>query len=54
MFLHREDYYNPETEDKNIAEVIVQKQRNGPLGTLRLGWEARFTRFFNLTDQVEP
>lgn len=54
MFLHREDYYNPETEDKNIAEVIVQKQRNGPLGTVRLGWEARFTRFFNLTDQVEP
>mgnify|MGYP000520818719 CR=1 FL=1 len=31
MFLHREDYYNPETEDKNIAEVIVAKQRNGPL-----------------------
>lgn len=53
MFLHREDYYNPETEDKNIAEVIVQKQRNGPLGTIRLGWEARFTRFFNISDQVE-
>ena len=54
MFLHREEYYDPNTEDKNIAEVIVQKQRNGPLGTVRLGWEARFTRFFNLTDQVEP
>ena len=51
MFLHREDYYNPETEDKNIAEVIIQKQRNGPLGTVRLGWEARFTKFFNIADQ---
>ena len=53
MFLHREDYYNPETEDKNIAEVIIQKQRNGPLGTVRLGWEARYTRFFNIADQQE-
>lgn len=54
MFLHREDYYNPETEDKNIAEVIIQKQRNGPLGTIRLGWEARFTKFFNISQQQEP
>lgn len=53
MFLHREDYYNPETEDKNIAEVIIQKQRNGPLGTVRLGWESALYEIFNIADQQE-
>ena len=48
MFLHREEYYNPETEDKNVAELIVAKQRNGPLGTIKLGWLGQFTRFVNL------
>lgn len=45
LFLHREDYYNPETPEKNIAEVIVQKQRNGPLGTVKLVWRGQFTEF---------
>ena len=45
MFLHREDYYNPDTEEKNIAEVIVSKQRNGPLGTKKLVWLGQFTLF---------
>ncbi|MCL1795831.1 MAG: replicative DNA helicase [Clostridia bacterium] len=48
LFLHREEYYNPTTPDKNIAEVIVQKQRNGPLGTVKLAWIGRFTKFRNL------
>ncbi len=48
MFLHREEYYNPNTEDKNIAEVIVAKQRNGPLGTKKLAWLGQYTRFASL------
>ncbi len=48
MFLHREEYYNPETTDKNVAEVIVAKQRNGPLGTIKLAWLGQYTRFANL------
>ena len=48
MFLHREDYYNPDTEEKNIAEVIVSKQRNGPLGTKKLVWLGQFTRFASM------
>ncbi len=48
MFLHREDYYNPDTEEKNIAEVIVSKQRNGPLGTVKLVWLGQFTRFASM------
>ena len=48
MFLHREEYYDPNTEDKNIAEVIVAKQRNGPLGTVKLAWLGQYTRFASL------
>ena len=48
MFLHREEYYDPDTPDKNIAEVIIAKQRNGPLGTVKLAWIGKFTRFANL------
>ena len=52
LFLHREEYYNPNTEDKNIAEVIVSKQRNGPLGTKKLAWLGQYTRFANLETSV--
>ena len=48
MFLHREEYYNKETEDKNIGEVIIAKQRSGPLGTVKLAWLSEFTTFVNL------
>ena len=48
MFIHREDYYDPETEDKNIAEIIIAKQRNGSLGTVKLGWKGEYTWFMDL------
>ena len=48
MFLYRDDYYNPETEKKNVAEVIIAKQRNGPTGTIELTWQPKYTRFVNM------
>lgn len=48
MFLYRDDYYNKDTEKKNIAEVIIAKQRNGPIGTIELVWLPDFTKFGNL------
>ncbi len=48
MFLYREDYYNHDTERKDIAEVIIAKQRNGPIGTVELAWLPQYTKFGNL------
>ena len=48
MFLYRDDYYNPDTEEKNIAEVIIAKQRNGPVGTVKLAWQPKYTKFVSL------
>ncbi len=48
MFLYRDDYYNPETEKKNIAEVIIAKHRNGSTGTVELVWLGQYTKFVNL------
>ena len=48
MFLYRDDYYNKETEKKNVAEVIIAKQRNGPIGTIELAWLPKYTKFANL------
>ena len=48
MFLYRDDYYNPETEERNVAEVIIAKQRNGPTGTIKLTWQPKYTRFVNM------
>jgi len=53
MFLHREEYYNRETEDKNIGEVIVSKQRSGPLGTVKLAWLSEYTTFANLARESQ-
>ena len=47
-FLYREDYYNPETDNKNITEVIIAKHRNGPVDTVRLFFHKQFTRFSDL------
>ena len=54
MFLHREEYYNRETEDKNIGEVIVSKQRSGPVGTVKLAWLSEYTTFANLARDQGP
>lgn len=48
MFLYRDDYYNPDTEKKNIAEVIIAKHRNGSTGTIELRWFGEYTKFSNL------
>jgi len=47
VFLYRDEYYNPDTEKKNIAELIIAKQRNGPTGTVELVWLGQFTKFVN-------
>ncbi len=47
MFLYRDEYYNKDTEHPHEAEVIIAKQRNGPIGTVILGWQAEYTRFVN-------
>lgn len=47
MFLYRDEYYHPDSEEKGIAEVIIAKQRNGPVGTVRLVWQADLTKFVN-------
>jgi replicative DNA helicase len=48
MFLYRDEYYNKETEEKNVAECIISKQRNGPVGTIKLAWLGQFSKFGNL------
>lgn len=48
MFIYRDDYYNKDTADKNIAEIIIAKQRNGPIGTVELAWLPEYQRFMNL------
>ncbi|MCM1467359.1 MAG: DnaB-like helicase C-terminal domain-containing protein, partial [Alistipes sp.] len=50
MFIYREDYYNRdiEAEKRDISEIIIAKQRNGPIGTVRLAWIPKYTKFGNL------
>ena len=47
MFLYRDDYYNKDTDKKNSSEVIIAKQRNGPIGTVELVWLPNYTKFAN-------
>ena len=54
MFLHREAYYDQSSEDTNTAEVIIAKQRNGALGTVKLNWLSEYTLFEDLyTEDIE-
>lgn len=48
LFLYRDEYYHPDTEKKNMAEVIIAKQRNGPTGVVELAWLGQYTKFANL------
>lgn len=48
MFLYRDEYYNPDTEEKGMAEVNIAKQRNGPTGSVKLAWLSKYTKFGNL------
>ena len=51
MFIYRDEVYNENSDDKGTAEIIIGKQRNGPIGTVRLSFEGQFTRFGNLTPE---
>ena len=48
MFIYRDDYYHKDTEKKDIAEIIIAKQRNGPIGTIELVWLPKYTQFVNM------
>ncbi|MBE6048808.1 MAG: replicative DNA helicase [Clostridium sp.] len=48
MFLYRDEYYNKESEDRGIAECIIAKQRNGPVGTVKMAWLGQFSKFGDL------
>ena len=52
MFLYRDEYYNSESDDKGIAEVIVGKHRNGPTGKVQLAWLEQYTKFASLARRV--
>ncbi|NCB99362.1 MAG: replicative DNA helicase [Clostridia bacterium] len=51
MFIYRDDYYNKDTDKKNISEIIIAKQRNGPIGTVDLVWLPNYTKFANKSKQ---
>lgn len=53
VFLYRDDYYNEESEDKGITEVIIGKQRNGPVGTVKLRFFHEITKFADYTTKVD-
>jgi replicative DNA helicase len=48
MFLYRDEYYNRDSEEPGVSEIIIAKQRNGPTGTVKLAWQAQYTKFANL------
>ncbi len=48
MFIYRDDYYNKDTDRKGVSEIIIAKQRNGPIGTVELAWLPEYTKFANL------
>ena len=52
MFLNRDEYYNPDSDDKGIAEIIVGKHRNGPTGKVQLAWMEQYTKFASLARRV--
>lgn len=54
MFIYRDEYYNePTEENRGIAEIIIGKQRNGPIGKVKLLFQGQYSRFDNLTNKPE-
>ncbi len=52
MFIYRDEVYHPETEQKGIAEIIIGKHRNGPIGVAKLAFLGKYTRFENLSPNI--
>jgi replicative DNA helicase len=52
LFIYRDEVYNPETQEKGVAEIIIGKQRNGPIGTVRLTFLGEYTRFESFASSV--
>ena len=52
VFIYRDEVYNEDTPDKGVAEIIISKQRNGPIGTTRLTFLGKYTKFENYIDDV--
>ena len=52
-FIYRDDYYNKESTEKGISEVIIAKQRSGPTGTVKLKWFGEYTLFENLARDID-
>lgn len=50
VFIYRDEVYNPNTKDKNVAEIIIAKHRNGPIGRVKLTFLGKYTRFENFAD----
>lgn len=53
-FIYRDEVYNPEGDQEGIAEILIRKQRNGPIGDVKLSFEKAYTRFYNHSDQGSP
>ena len=52
LFIYRDEVYNEESEDKGIAEIIIGKQRNGPIGKIKLSFIGNLTKFENLASDI--
>src|SRR5207237_6975126 len=52
IFLYRDEVYNPDSPDKGTAEIIIGKQRNGPIGAIRLTWMGMYTKFGNYSGNL--